>query len=200
MVEEGIVLGHKISKRGIEVDKAKIEVISKLPPPTSVKGVRSFLGHAGFYRRFIKDFSKVVNLLCKLLEKDAKYVFDEKCMETFKLLKQKLTPTPIITAPNWSLPFELMCNASDVAVGAVLGQRINKMFHSVYYASKTMNEAQRNYTVTEKELLAIVFAIEKFRPYLMGAKVIIHTDHAALRYLMTKKDSKARLMRWVLLL
>nr|XP_016493968.1 PREDICTED: uncharacterized protein LOC107813241 [Nicotiana tabacum] len=200
MVEEGIVLGHKISKRGIEVDKAKIEVISRLPPPTSVKGVRSFLGHAGFYRRFIKDFSKVVNPLCKLLEKDAKYVFDEKCMEAFELLKQKLTTTPIITAPNWSLPFELMCDASDVAVGAVLGQRINKMFHPVYYASKTMNEAQRNYTVTEKELLAIVFAMEKFRPYLMGAKVIIHTDHAALRYLMTKKDSKARLMRWVLLL
>jgi len=93
-----------------------------------------------------------------------------------------------------------MRDASDVAVGAVLGQRINKMFHPVYYSSKTMNEAQRNYTVTEKELLAIVFAMEKFRPYLMGAKVIIHTDHAALRYLMTKKDSKARLMRWVLLL
>ncbi|XP_019255156.1 PREDICTED: uncharacterized protein LOC109233746 [Nicotiana attenuata] len=200
MVQEGIVLGHKISRQGIEVDKAKIEVISRLPPPTSVKGVRSFLGHAGFYRRFIKDFSKIVNPLCKLLEKDVKFIFDEKCMESFELLKHKLTTTPIITAPNWDLPFELMCDASDVAVGAVLGQRINKMFHPVYYASKTMNEAQRNYTVTEKELLAIVFAMEKFRPYLMGAKVIIHTDHAALRYLMTKKDSKARLMRWVLLL
>ena len=150
MVEEGIVLGHKISKKGIEVYKVKIEVISRLPPPTSVKGVRSFLGHAGFYRRFIKDFSKVVNPLCKLLEKDAKYVFDEKCMEAFELLKQKLTTTPIITAPNWSLPFELMGDASDIAVGDFLGQRINKMFHPVYYARKTMNEAQRNYTVIEK--------------------------------------------------
>ncbi|XP_070036052.1 uncharacterized mitochondrial protein AtMg00860-like [Nicotiana tomentosiformis] len=100
MVEEGIVLGHKISKNGIEVDKAKIEVISKLPPPNSVKGVRSFLGHAGFYRRFIKDFSKVVNPLCKLLENDAKFVFNDDCMKAFKLLKYRLTTTPIIIAPN----------------------------------------------------------------------------------------------------
>lgn len=110
--------------------------------------MRSFLGHVGFYRRFIKDFSKVVHPLCKLLEKDAKFLFNESCMHAFELLKLKLTFTPIITAPNWSLPFELMCDASDVVVGAVLGQRINKMFHPVYYASKTMNEAQRNYTVT----------------------------------------------------
>ncbi|XP_070040213.1 uncharacterized protein [Nicotiana tomentosiformis] len=141
MVKEGIVLGHKISKNGIEVDKAKNEVISKLPPPTSVKGVRSFLGHAGFYRRFIKDFSKVVNPLCKLLEKDSKFLFNEDCMKAFELLKYKFTTTHIITAPNWSLAFELMCDASDVAVRVVLGQRINKIFHPVYYASKIMNEA-----------------------------------------------------------
>ncbi|XP_070017768.1 uncharacterized protein [Nicotiana sylvestris] len=143
---------------------------SGLPPPTSVKEVRSFLGHAGFYRRFIKDFSTVVNPLCKLLEKEDKFVFDEKCMEAFELLKHKLTTTPIITAPNWSLLFELMCAASDVAVGAVFGQRINKMFNPVYYSRKTMNEAQRNYTVIEKELLAIVFAMEKSDHTLWGPK------------------------------
>lgn len=120
--------------------------------------------------------------------------FNEDCMEAFELLKFKLTTTPTITAPDWSLPFELKCDASDVAVGAVLGQRINKIFHPVYYASKTMNDAQVNYTVIEKELLAIVFAMEKFWPYLMGTKVTVHIDHAALRYLMSKKDSKARLM------
>ncbi|XP_075108961.1 uncharacterized protein LOC142180786 [Nicotiana tabacum] len=117
----GIVLGHKISKHGIEVDRAKIEIISKLPPPTSVKGVRSFLGHAGFYRRFIKDFSKIANPMCKLLEKDAKFVFDEKCLKAFEELKQKLTTTPIFVTPDWSLPFELMCDANGVAIGAVLG-------------------------------------------------------------------------------
>ncbi|XP_070040762.1 uncharacterized mitochondrial protein AtMg00860-like [Nicotiana tomentosiformis] len=100
MVEEDIVLSHKIYKNGIEVDKAKIEVISKLPPPSFVNGVRSFLGHAGFYRRFNKHFSKVVKPLCKLLEKYAKFFFNEDCMKAFELLKYKLTNTSIITAPN----------------------------------------------------------------------------------------------------
>ncbi|XP_070032040.1 uncharacterized mitochondrial protein AtMg00860-like [Nicotiana tomentosiformis] len=122
MVEEVIVLGHKISRNEIEVDKAKIKVISKIPPPTSVKGVWSFLGHAGFYRHFIKDLSKVVNPLCKLLEKDSMFNFNDDCMRAFELLKLKLKTTPIITAPNWSLPFELICDASDVAVGAMYQQ------------------------------------------------------------------------------
>ncbi|KAM1088061.1 hypothetical protein ACFX2I_013539 [Malus domestica] len=121
MVKQGIVLGHLISNRGIEVDKAKIDAIEKLPPPTTVKSVRSFLGHAGFYRRFIKDFSKISRPLCNLLAKDALFVFYEACLEAFKKLKTLLTTTPILAASNWSLPFELMCDASDYAVGAVLG-------------------------------------------------------------------------------
>uniref|UniRef100_A0A1U7W9L1 Uncharacterized protein LOC104221894 n=1 Tax=Nicotiana sylvestris TaxID=4096 RepID=A0A1U7W9L1_NICSY len=115
-MQEGIVLGHKIQKNGIEVKKVKIEVISKHLPPTLVKGVRRFLGHAGFYRHFIKDFFKVVNPLCKLLEKDDKFHFNDDCMRAFALLKLKLTTTLIITAPNWSVPFELMCDASDVTI------------------------------------------------------------------------------------
>ncbi|GJU62710.1 reverse transcriptase domain-containing protein [Tanacetum coccineum] len=133
MVKEGIVLGHKISKKGIEVDKAKIDVISKLPHPTTVKGIRSFLGHAGFYR-------------------------------------------------------------------AVLGQRIEKHFRPIHYASKTMTEAETNYTTTEKEMLAVVYAFEKFRSYLIMNKSVVYTDHSALKYLFNKKDAKARLLRWVLLL
>ncbi|XP_070029050.1 uncharacterized mitochondrial protein AtMg00860-like [Nicotiana sylvestris] len=121
-LDKGIVLDHKISKHGIEVEKAKIDVTSKLPPPTSVKGVRNFLVHTGFCRRFIKDFSKVVNPLYKLLKKDDKFVFNEECMKAFELLKYKLTTTPIITAPNWILPVELMCDARDIAVGVVLDQ------------------------------------------------------------------------------
>ncbi|CAN6557661.1 unnamed protein product [Malus baccata var. baccata] len=126
-VVEGIVLGHLISNRGIEVDKAKIDAIEKLPPPTTVKSVRSFLGHARFYRRFIKDFSKISRPLCNLLAKDAPFVFDEACLEAFKKLKTLLTTAPIIAAPNWSLPFELMCDASDYAVGAVLGQQKDRL-------------------------------------------------------------------------
>nr|GEW75960.1 hypothetical protein [Tanacetum cinerariifolium] len=156
MVKEGIVLGHKISKNGIEVDKAKIDVIAKLPYPTTVKGVRSFL--------------------------------------------EKLTEAPILIAPNWDLPFELMCDASDFAIGAVLRQRHEKHFKPIHYASKTMNDAETNYTTTKKEMLAVVYSFKKFRSYLIMNKSIVHTDHSAHKYLFAKKDAKARLLRWVLML
>ncbi|XP_075107123.1 uncharacterized protein LOC142180097 [Nicotiana tabacum] len=200
MVREGIVLGHKVSKDGLQVDKAKVETIEKLPPPTSIKGIRSFLGHAGFYRRFIKDFSKISSPLCRLLEKDVTFKFDNACLKAFEELKGRLVTAPIIIGPDWEQPFELMCDASDIAIGAVLGQRRDKIFHSIYYASKTMNPAQMNYTVTEKELLAVVWPFDKFRSYLVGTKVIVYTDHSGIRYLFEKKDAKPRLIRWVLLL
>nr|GEV97204.1 reverse transcriptase domain-containing protein [Tanacetum cinerariifolium] len=166
MVKEGIVLGHKISKQGIEIDKAKVDVITKLPHPTTVKGIRSFLGHAGFYRRFIKDFSKIARPMTRLLEKDTPFIFSQ----------------------------------DDFAIGAVLGQRQDKHFRPIHYASKTMTEVESNYTTTEKEMLAVVYAFEKFRSYLILNKSIVYTDHSALKYLFEKKDSKARLLRWVLLL
>ncbi|GKV37326.1 hypothetical protein SLEP1_g45366 [Rubroshorea leprosula] len=136
MVQEGIVLGHKVSQKGIEVDRAK----------------------------------------------------------------EKLINAPIMVAPDWNLPFELMCDASDSAVGAVLGQRKNKVFQTIYYASHTLSEAQLNYTTTEKELLAVVFAFDKFRSYLIANKIVVYTDHSALKYLLAKKDAKPRLIRWILLL
>ena len=200
MVQEGIVLGHRISARGIEVDRAKIEAIEKLPPPSSVKGIRSFLGHAGFYRRFIKDFSQIAKPLSNLLVQGIPFEFDSQCLHAFSVLKDKLVSAPIVVAPDWSFPFELMCKASDFAIGAVLGQKREKIFQVIYYASRTLNDAQLNYATTEKELLAIVFAFDKFRPYLIGNKVVVHTDHSAIKYLMTKKDAKPRLIRWVLLL
>ncbi|GJS41090.1 reverse transcriptase domain-containing protein [Tanacetum coccineum] len=200
MVKEGIVLGHKISKKGIEVDKAKIDVISKLPHPTTVKGIRSFLGHADFYRRFIKDFLKISRPMTHLLEKNTPFIFSEDCILAFQTLKKKLTEAPILIAPNWDQPFEIMCDASDYAIGAVLGQRIEKHFRPIHYASKTMTEAETNYTTTEKEMLAVVYAFEKFRSYLIMNKSVVYTDHSALKYLFNKKDAKARLLRWVLLL
>ncbi|GJZ24763.1 reverse transcriptase domain-containing protein [Tanacetum coccineum] len=187
MVKEGIVLGHKVSGAGLEVDKAKINVILKLSPPTNIKGVRSFLGHAGFYRHFIKDFSKIARPITKLLEKDAPFEFNDECQKAFKILKEKLTCAPVIVSPNWNLPFELMCDASDFAVGAVLGQKDGKNFHPIYFASKTLNPAQQKYTVTEKELMAVVFAFDKFRSYLILSKTIIHTDHSALKHLIKNK-------------
>nr|GFA21930.1 reverse transcriptase domain-containing protein [Tanacetum cinerariifolium] len=200
MVKEGIVLGHKISEKGIEVDKEKIEVISKLPHPTTVKGICSFLEHAGFYRRFIKDFSKISRPMTHLLEKNLPFIFSNKCIQAFITLKDKLTESVILIAPNWDQPFELMRDASDYVVGAVIGQRIEKHFRAIHYASKTMNQAEANYTTTEKEMLGVVYAFGKFRSYLIMNKSIVYTDHSALKYLFSKKDAKARLLRWILLL
>nr|GEU47876.1 reverse transcriptase domain-containing protein [Tanacetum cinerariifolium] len=167
---EGIVLGHKNSKSGIEVNRAKVDVIAKLPHPTTVKGVRSFLGHAGFYRRFIQDFSKIARPMTHLLEKETPFVFSKECIEAFNTLKKKLTEAPILVVPDWNLPFELMCDESDYAIGAILGQRKSKHFQPIHYASKTMTEAEIHYTMTEKEMLAVVY------------------------------DAKPRFLRWVLLL
>nr|GEW59270.1 hypothetical protein [Tanacetum cinerariifolium] len=200
IVKEGIILGHKILKKGIEVDKAKIEVISKLPYPTTVKGIRSFLGHAGFYRQFINDFLKISRPMTYLLEKNSPFIFSNDCIQAFRTLKEKLTEAPILIAPNWDQPFELMCDASDYAIGVVLRQRVEKHFRPIHYASKTMTQAKTNYTKTEKEMLAVVYAFEKFRSYLIMNKSIVYTDHSALKYLFAKKDAKARLLRWILLL
>nr|GEV59364.1 reverse transcriptase domain-containing protein [Tanacetum cinerariifolium] len=153
MVKEGIVLSHKISKEGIEVDKAKVDVISKLPHPKNVKGIRSFLCHPGFYRR-------------------------------------KLTKALILIAPDWNKPFELMCDPSNFAIGAVLGQRQENHFRPIHNASKTMTDAESNYTIMEKEMLAVVYAFENFWSYLIMNKSIVYTDHFTLKYLFSKKDSK----------
>ncbi|GJY40610.1 reverse transcriptase domain-containing protein [Tanacetum coccineum] len=172
---------------------AKVDVIAKLPHPTTVKGIRSFLGHAGFYRRFIQDFSKIARPMTHLLEKETPFIFSKECIEAFETLKMKLTQAPILVAPDWDLPFEIMCDASDFAVGAVLGQRKTKHFQPIHYASKTMTEAQAHYTTTEKELLAVVYAFEKFRPYLVLSKSIVYTDHSALKRENLPQDHLSRL-------
>ncbi|RDX63073.1 Retrovirus-related Pol polyprotein, partial [Mucuna pruriens] len=185
MVTEGIVLRHLVSNRGIEVDKSKIDIITSLPNPTSVREVRSFLGHIGFYRRFIKNFSKIALSLSKLLQKEVEFKFDQPCIEAFQELNNLLTSAPILQAPNWELSFELMCDASNSALGAVLGQSagVDKPVHL-------------NYTTTEKELLEIVFALDKFHSYLLNSKIVVFSDHAALRFLLKKPDAKPRLIQF----
>nr|GEV86637.1 reverse transcriptase domain-containing protein [Tanacetum cinerariifolium] len=135
-----------------------------------------------------------------LLEKDTPFISSKDCIKAFQMLKQKLKEAPILIALDWDLPFELMCDASDFAIGVVLGQRYEKHFRPIHYASKTLTEAESNYTMTEKEMLAVVYAFEKFRSYLIMNKCTVHTDHSALKYLFAKKDAKARLLWWVLLL
>nr|GEZ17792.1 reverse transcriptase domain-containing protein [Tanacetum cinerariifolium] len=296
MVKEGIVLGHKISKKGIEVDKETIEsqrrvnpkihdVIKKeveklldagliypisdspwipIDPKDQEKTTFTCLYKTFAYKRmpfglcnapgtfqrcmmaifldmieqtmevFMDDFSvfgnsfstcltNLVKMLkrCEdtklalswekshfmvkegiisrpmthLLEKNSPFIFSNECIQAFRTLKEKLTEAPILIAPNWDQPFELMCDASDHAVGAVLGQRVEKHFRPIHYASKTINQAEMNYTTTEKEMLAVVYAFEKFRSYLIMNKSIVYTDHSDLKYLFSKKDAKARLLQ-----
>ena len=147
----------------------------------------------GFYRRFIKDFSHIARPHTNLLAKDVPFEFDDACLKSINIFKKALISAPIIQPPDWSLPFEIMFDASDYAVGAVLEQTKDKKHHAIAYASKTLTGPQLNYATTEKELLAIVFAIDKFRSYLVGAKVIVYTNHATLKYLLTKKDAKPHL-------
>ena len=163
-------------------------------PPTTIKGIRSFLGYAGFYRRFIRDFSKVARPLCTLMEKVTEFKFDDSCQRSFEEIKSRLVEAPIMAKPDWNKEFEIMCDASDYEMGAVLGQRTDKVFRAIYYARKTFNEAQENYSITEKDMLAIVFSCEKFRPYILGSHIIIHTDHAVIKYLMAKKEANPRLI------
>lgn len=186
MVQEGIVLGHKISHNGIEVDKAKVEVIANLLSLVNEKGIGSFLGYASFYRMSIRDFSKISKPLTNLLVKDEPFTFDKECKVAFETLKSKLVYAPIVIVPDWSLPFEIMCDTRDIAVGGVLGQRREKLVHVIYYASHVLNPAQMNYPTIKNELLAVVYAFDRFWSYLLRSKVIVYTKHVALKYLFAK--------------
>ena len=197
MVTQGIVLGLIVLKKGIKVDKSKVKLISNLPTPKCVKDIRSFLGHVGFYRRFI--FSAIARPLCNFLAKDVPFAWSQACKDAFDKLKTMLVSPPIMRSLNWELPFKIMCDASDYAIGAVLGQREDKKAFVIYYASKILDSVQSNYTTTEKEFLVVVFALEKFRSYIVGSPVTIFTDHTVLKYLLSKQDTKPRLTRWILL-
>ena len=180
MFTKGVVLGHIISQVGIEVDPAKISVISNLSPPKNPKEVRSFLGHVGYYCRFMKDFTKLVAPLFKLLVKDVNFIWEDSCQKAFEDLKLKLFETPILRGPNSTFPFHISTDASDSALGAILGQKEEQLHYAIYFISKNLTTTELNYIFTEKEFLAVIFAINKFHHYITSYEVFVHTDHSSI--------------------
>jgi len=200
MMNEGIVLGNFISFQGIQVDPSKIQVIQNLPIPRTQTDVRSFLGHAGYYRRFINFFSKIASPLFVLLMKNVEFKWNDLYQKAFDELKNQLSTTPILRGPDWALPFHISSDASDTAIGVVLGQEENYIPYAIYFIRKNMTPTELNYTVTEKEFLAVIYAINKFRHYITGYSTFFHTNHSAIKYLMNKSVTNARVTRWLLLL
>ncbi|KAL3679659.1 hypothetical protein R1sor_022615 [Riccia sorocarpa] len=201
MMTEGILLGHRVSARGIEVDTDKVKVIWQLEPPTNLRELRAFLGHVGYYRRFIRDYAAIASPLTKLLKKDQAYEWRKEHQNSFQKLKDALVNAPVLRPPEWGKPFHVYVDTSSFATGAILSQKdeYNKDF-PIYYASRQLNEAEKNYTTTEREALGMVYACKKFRSYLLGYPFVFHVDHSALQYLVKKADLSGRIARWVLLL
>lgn len=200
MVKIVIVLCYKIAMKEIKFDKVKIELIENLPPLISMKVINRFVGHVVFYGRFIKGFSNVENLLCEHFRKEVKFVSDDACLKAFEFLKGKLISASIIMSLNWSMPFDVMYDASGVALGTVQGQWQQKILHPIYYGIKTLNPATKNYITTELELFVVLFSFEKIWTNLLGTKITVHTEHTTLRCFIEKMEVKQCLIYMVLLL
>lgn len=189
-------LGHIITDKGVTPNPEKVKAVTNFPVPKNPKEVKSFLGLAGYYRRFIENFSKLTKPLTSLLKKDTNFVWSTDQDQAFNILKEKLVSAPLLQYPDFSQPFVVTTDASNYAVGAVLSQGPIGKDKPIAYASRTLNKAEGNYSTTEKELLAIIFAVKTFRPYLYGTKFFIVTDHRPLLWVMNVKDPGSRLVRW----
>ena len=193
-------LGHVVSCDGIRPDPSKIAAVATFPVPRCVRDVRSFLGLANYYRRFIHNFASIASPLHTLTHKNVRFYWDDSCDKAFHTLKSCLTSAPILAYPDFSLPFELNTDTSSTGIGFALWQTQDGQRRAIAYGGRDLNTAERNYSTTEREALAIVEGIKKFRNYLYDRKFVLHTDHHALRWLMSLKDPSGRLARWSLLL
>lgn len=175
-----ILLGYVVCKEGIKVDMAKIKVIIDLKAPINPKQIRIFLGHTGYYRKFIRQYSDITHPLEELLRADVPYHWTKECQQSFESLKRKLVEAPILKFLDWSRKFHVHIDASALVVGAILAQPIDdSTYHPIVYASRKLNKAERNYSTTEREALRMVFALQKFRHYLLVNPFIFYTDHQA---------------------
>jgi hypothetical protein len=186
-------LGHTISQDGVSVDPEKVQEVMDWKPPTTVRQVRSFLGLAGYYRRFILDFSRIAKPMTELLKKGVKYEWSQKCEDAFHALRQHLTTAPVLAQPDNTKPFEVYCDASGTGLGCVLMQD-NRV---IAYASRALRPHEQNYPTHDLELAAVVPALKIWRHYLMGAHCNIYIDHKSLKYIFTQADLNMRQRRWL---
>lgn len=191
-------LGHVISKEGIKPCPKKIEIVKNFPQPKNEKEIRSFIGLCSYYRRHVPNFANIAKPLTKLTKKDEQFIWTQECETSFNALKTILITEPLLIYPDFSKKFILSTDASNIAIGAVLGQLINGVEHPIAYASRQLNSAERNYSVTERELLAVIWSVKYFRCYLYGRAFSLYTDHSAIKWLLSLKDPSSRLTRWSL--
>jgi hypothetical protein len=194
--KEVAFLGHVITKDGVKPDEKKVEAVRNFPVPTCTRTLKSFLGLAGYYRRFLPNFSRIAKPLTELLRKNTPYVWDNKTDKAFNTLKESLITEPLLQYPDFTRPFVLTTDASNEAIGAVLSQGHIGRDLPIAYSSRTSNNAEKNYPTIAKELLAIVWCCKHFRQYLYGRKFTIVTDHLPLTCIFSVKDPSSRLLRW----
>ena len=199
--EEVTFLGHIVSRKGIKPDPSKVDKVKNYPKPKKLKEVQAFLGLANYYRRFIPKFADIAKPLRDLTHKGVEFKWNEKHDKAMADLIRRLTEAPILQFPDVSKPFFLMTDASEFAIGAVLGQKDEQdREHVIAYLSRRLTPCERNYSVIEKECLAIIYAFKQFRQYLLGQKTYLYTDHQPLMYLRDIRNVTGRLARWSLAL
>ena len=189
-------LGHIVTKDGVRPDPRKIQAVRNYPTPRSVKEVRAFIGLAGYYRRHVRNFAEIAKPLTKLTKKDSPFEWGPEQQEAFVELKNELSQEPLLIYPDFSQPFIVACDASTKAVGAILSQVKDGAERPVAYCSRQLNSAESKYSITELELLAVIFAVKQFRCYLYGRQFKVYTDHRALKWLLNLQDPSSRLTRW----
>lgn len=193
-------LGHVVSAEGLSPNPNKIKAVQEFPVPTNITGVKAFLGLCNYYRRFVKGFAQIASPLNKLTSKHIKFEWTDQCQEAFEILKKALVSAPILAYPDFTQPFHLFVDASQTGIGLTLGQVIDGKESVVAYAGRDFNTAERNYSATEREALAVIDGIKRFQSYLYGRKFYVHTDHSALKWLMSVQDPTGRIARWSLLI
>jgi len=193
-------LGHVVDESGTYVDNRKVDAIAKMSAPVTVKEVRQFLGKCGYYRNYIENYAKISKPLCELMKENVEFKWSNNEKRAFNELKSRLCTTPVLVHYDEHADTELRTDASLVGIGAILYQlQRNNKWHPIEYASRLLNDAEKRYTVTEQECLAVVYGLNKFRQYLVGMKFKLVTDHIAIKWLMTKKILPGRLSRWAII-